>query len=730
MPNPTNLQRWATPFLVLLSLLALTCPAALTPSNVLVVYNAPASDPISDGKQITDHYLIKRPGALAINLADETLAPGTISYANFKSKIRDSLRNYLTSNSLEQQIRVVVLTKDIPHRIQDINSGNVGDTPGVAQTLLNDGNATYASVDSELTLLYQDLDQGENNESSDSSADGLICNPFYQPTVNFPSQSSSLINIPSTSSFQENGPFHWIFEDLLGSQRDPSFICLTSRLDGNSVSSIKSSIDRASSIILDSKRFTVLLDASTRTLDTDFYEEIDYDRTNSQLGLNSWTARIHDRSPAFYLGANSAVFTGDTPSEVQTIINSPIALLASFGANHDSFDQTNWLGSFQGQLPNGAIYNTYESYNGKSLGNVPGYSDHSQVAQWIDIGGTFAVGHAWEPFAETVARNLYITHQLYQKNFTWVEAAWSGIPFLSWQNIVLGDPLAVATVNSNNPQLTLSSSEIPSASLEADTPVYTVSISSDELLENSLDIDIRIVGATILDDYQTNIPGFDLGTSTTVTMPTGQSQVDFNIQLLDDSNAEGLEVLEISLQESADLNGDGYGDSYGLASTKSILIPIPDDHYSCWRYAMFEADFQINVASVDSDSDGLDNLWEYLLSTDPKVPNNPGGSGINSPLISLNANIDATALTFELPNNLPLGAKIILESANSLTTTDSTPVDWTPVANRVGDDSWEVAAGVSVITDDSHPDTDIITITVPDGDRSFCRFKAEAIATP
>ena len=124
MPNPTNLQRWATPFLVLLSLLALTCPAALTPSNVLVVYNAPASDPISDGKQITDHYLIKRPGALAVNLADETLAPGTISYANFKSKIRDSLRNYLTSNSLEQQIRVVVLTKDIPHRIQDINSGH------------------------------------------------------------------------------------------------------------------------------------------------------------------------------------------------------------------------------------------------------------------------------------------------------------------------------------------------------------------------------------------------------------------------------------------------------------------------------------------------------------------------------------------------------------------------------------------------------------------------------
>lgn len=51
-----------------------------------------------------------------------------------------------------------VLTRGLPHRVQDLTAGNVGDNPTPAWSRTNAGQSTDASVDSERTRLWQDLD--------------------------------------------------------------------------------------------------------------------------------------------------------------------------------------------------------------------------------------------------------------------------------------------------------------------------------------------------------------------------------------------------------------------------------------------------------------------------------------------------------------------------------------------------------------------------------------------
>lgn len=94
----------------------------------------------------------------------------------------------------------------------------------------------------------------------------------------------------------------------------------------------------------------------------------------------------------------------------------------------------------------------YNSQNADSLAvrdyyvNEGGFGDQGQLAEWIAIGGTFGIGNAYEPFTFSLAENdLYLQNFLFN-NLSWAEAAWSSIPYMSWQQIVIGDPLATATV--------------------------------------------------------------------------------------------------------------------------------------------------------------------------------------------------------------------------------------------------------------------------------------------
>ncbi|MGB0742898.1 MAG: hypothetical protein ACPGSB_00095, partial [Opitutales bacterium] len=209
---------------------------ALQENNLLVVYNSQSAD----SQEVHDYYKTVRPNVLSLDLNDASALAPTISYADFALRIRDPIRAHLNTNNLEEQIHVIVLTKDIPHRIQslDLQNANIGDSGGGIVPPYNNGNATFASVDSELTLLQLDLETGENGGSMDSAADRAVINPFFDSSARFNTFSRSEIASNNLSFTQQNVPGYgtwWRLQErqnrIISMPSSPGNIYLTARLD-------------------------------------------------------------------------------------------------------------------------------------------------------------------------------------------------------------------------------------------------------------------------------------------------------------------------------------------------------------------------------------------------------------------------------------------------------------------------------------------------------------------
>jgi hypothetical protein len=87
------------------------------------------------------------------------------------------------------------------------------------------------------------------------------------------------------------------------------------------------------------------------------------------------------------------------------------------------------------------MFNTIESYNGRGLNGLGTLFGQEQVADFIAAGGTFGIGHVWEPFSISIADNDVLFNAMLVRGMTWAEAAWTAIPVLSWMHVVIGDPL-------------------------------------------------------------------------------------------------------------------------------------------------------------------------------------------------------------------------------------------------------------------------------------------------
>ena len=127
--------------------------------------------------------------------------------------------------------------------------------------------------------------------------------------------------------------------------------------------------------------------------------------------------------------------------------------LACYGKNGDEGSAKDYLlsgGAGGGPLfkpVNGAVFTSIESFNGLTM-----FSDASttqaKIIDFIDIGGSGAIGHAFEPVDDAIIDNLYYFYNYVvdangdeKGDLTFVEAAFTGIPYLSWSEVVIGDPL-------------------------------------------------------------------------------------------------------------------------------------------------------------------------------------------------------------------------------------------------------------------------------------------------
>lgn len=478
----THNPRWCL-LASLVSVLGATAAGAagpqLRPAQVLVVYDSR----IADSRAVAEYYAGSekvpggtggrpgaRPGVQVVDLAQIGGAglptnPGNINYTTFISNFRDPLRGYLTSNEMVRSVRCIVLTKGIPHRIQDINhpNPNVGDQPTSAANLLNAGNVTYASVDSELTLLWHNLSVGETNGRADSRADGGLVNPYHRSLQPINAFSTSNIQTPKNvlAAGAPWGGLLWRTFPTGTSGMTGGDIYLVCRLDGHTVQDVYDSIDRAREVIFDSDKCLFLLDESgsdgvQNLSDTD--NELDNDGPAlTNYGDDYEQTRDLLLADARVMPANIVYNRWSTADQFivgprinfggGVVIHGPLLLLATYGANHTGFPGapgnagTQYPFSFNYEP--GAVFNTIESYNGRSFGGIGvGPTPQGQLADFIQAGGTFGIGNVWEPFSYSIPDNALIVRNFFLGSLTWAEAAYSSIPLLSWQQIVVGDPLA------------------------------------------------------------------------------------------------------------------------------------------------------------------------------------------------------------------------------------------------------------------------------------------------
>ncbi len=244
-----------------------------------------------------------------------------------------------------------------------------------------------ASVDSELTLLYGDI-HGTKHRLL-----GPIRNPFFT---------------------MRSKPF-----------KHPDFpIYLVTRLAGYDFADVRKIIDRA---LLAENRGKFVLDLSS---------------SDDNTG-NDWlrTAAISIPKDRVILDESTTVLY-----DLKDVIG-----YAAWGSN-DKNRHRRMLG-FQ-WLP-GAIMTEYVSTNGRTFTRPPAKwnigtwadkatyffgSPQTMTSDYIHEGASGASGHVDEPYLQFTPRPDYVL-PAYFKGRNLAESYYLGIPALSWQNIVIGDPL-------------------------------------------------------------------------------------------------------------------------------------------------------------------------------------------------------------------------------------------------------------------------------------------------
>jgi len=361
-----------------LVLLAASRAAAQSGANVLLVANVnlPAS------VQIAEHYARVRgvPANQVIRLELEEVAD-EIERAVFNAKIEAPIATWLRKNSAQDRILYIVLTKGIPLRVK----GTGG----------RDG--TVASVDSELTLLYERL------AGYDPEIAGMLVNPYF------------LDRTPITQA-------------RLFSRREFDLYLVT-RLDGYTAEDVIGLIDRGAA---PARQGSILLDQTVALDDP---------------GGNEWLKIAADR--ILKAGFPGAVVL-DTSSEALGGRKDVLGYY-SWGSNDPAITARR-LGF--GFVP-GAVAGMYVSTDARTFtappdGWKPGTwqdksayyagSPQSLAGDLVREGVTGMAAYVAEPYLDGTVRPD-ILFPAYVSGFNLAESFYLSMHYLSWRAVVIGDPL-------------------------------------------------------------------------------------------------------------------------------------------------------------------------------------------------------------------------------------------------------------------------------------------------
>jgi len=322
----------------------------------------------------------------------------------------------------------LVLTKGVPLRIEG--------TGGL--------NGTVASVDSELTLLYRRMVTAPvslvsrivntNFAENQTEASRLAGSDMYLVTTLTSADSGVTLvgrktvgaSVPITGRL--DNPYFLGDKPLAQAARFSrltSDLYLVTRLDGFTVDDVIKLIDRGMS---PAREGQIVLDQKASGVDP---------------GGDAWLAQAAERLKA----------TAPPGVEIQLEATRAVAATSgrvlgyfSWGSN-DPANQRRDMGL---QFGNGAIGGTFVSTDGRTFrepdaawrpaiaGSPTG--GQSLIGDLIREGITGVSGHVAEPYLDAIVRPQ-VLFPAYLSGFNLAEAFYLAMPYLSWQDIVIGDPL-------------------------------------------------------------------------------------------------------------------------------------------------------------------------------------------------------------------------------------------------------------------------------------------------
>ena len=347
-------------------------------NNVLVVVNSASPS----GQPIAERYSAARsiPADNVVRII--TALTEDIERERYEREIEGAIGAWITRRAAQDRILYIVLTKGIPLRIR--GSGGVG--------------GSVASVDSELTLLYRKL-LGITPQPF-----GRVANPYYHGTRQLP----------------EAQRFSHAAQDIY----------LVTRLDGFTIDDVMQLIDRGAR---PGQNGDILLDQRAQTL-------------SDQTG-DAWLAATAKQLQSMGLGARA-------------VIDSSRAVLAdrkqvmgyySWGSNDAAIRRRRFNFTF---AP-GALAAMFVSTDARTFKEpaaawtIGAWNDprsfhegspQSLTGDLIREGATGVAGHVAEPFLDAAVRPQLL-FPTYLAGFNLAESFYLAMPFLSWQTVVIGDPL-------------------------------------------------------------------------------------------------------------------------------------------------------------------------------------------------------------------------------------------------------------------------------------------------
>jgi uncharacterized protein (TIGR03790 family) len=348
--------------------IAASTAGAQTPDQVLVVVNRQSPQSLEIGQ-----YYLKKRGVPATNLCTISTPPNDdIDRTKYLAEIEEPLGKCLREKGLIEKILFIVTTNGVPLREDGPGDGFESET---------------ASVDSELTLLYQKL------HGKTIATVGAVANPYFkQRDAPFSHPRFPMYLVTRLAAYDMPGMKALVDRPMQARNKGKFVIDLRAHetTQGNQWL-------RAAALLLPKDR-VVLDDSKTVVMNQ-----------KDVIGYASWGSNDSDHSQRFlhFQWLPGAIATEFVSTDGRTFRKPPDTW--RIGIWSDSRD---W-------------------FNG---------SPQSMTGDYLFEGASGASGQVAEPYLTFCPRPDYVL-PAYFAGRTLAESFYSGIQGLSWMNVVVGDPL-------------------------------------------------------------------------------------------------------------------------------------------------------------------------------------------------------------------------------------------------------------------------------------------------